>query len=91
MLLFEFAHKQKYLSSHERLLAIPDPNPPAGAQSWYKPSVKVVCTSVNDGGDPFHGFIRVAEGEDRNQVVTSRPMNFGEFRKWLEGLENHGQ
>ena len=86
MLLFEFVHQQKYSGSYKRLMAIPDSNPPVGAQSWYKPSVKVICTPASDGGDSFHGFIRVAEGEDRNQVVTSRQMNFEEFKKWMEGL-----
>jgi|ERR1700722_1552898 len=88
MLLFEFVHHQQYRNSQDRILALPAPNPPMGAQSWYKPAVKVVCTPrISCGGDeiaPFHGFIKVTEGEDRNQAVTSRQMSQAEFEKWSE-------
>ena len=79
MLLFEFVHKQRVTMCDDRLLAIPAPNPPMGAESWYKPAVRVVCGET-------HSLVPVKEGEDLNQVVTSRQMSQAEWEKWSAWL-----
>lgn len=82
MLLFEFAHKQRITISQDRLLAIPPPNPPMSAESWYKPAVRIVCGICGE----THSLVPVKDGEDRNQLVTSRQMNQAEWEKWSEAL-----
>jgi len=82
VLLFEFVHQQDYSFSQDKIMAISAPNPSKGARSWYKPAVRVVCTPSRDGGDAFHGFIRVGVGEDRNQVMTSEPWTQAQFDAW---------
>ncbi len=77
-LLFEFTHKQVYLESKERLMAIPPPSAAIGASSWYKPAVRVVCA----GGR--HEFVPVSEGEDRNQIVSSEPLTRIEWEEWMK-------
>ena len=84
-LLFEFVHQQKYSTNLDRIMAIPPPNHPAGAQSWYKPAVRVIHR--DDANGISHEFERAGEGEDRNQVVTSRQMNREEFEKWMEPVQ----
>lgn len=79
MLLFEFVHKQRVTMRDDRLLAIPAPNPPMGAESGYKPTVRVVCGET-------HSLVPVKEGEDLNQVVTSRQMSQAEWEKWSAWL-----
>jgi hypothetical protein len=80
MLMFEFAHRQRVLTSQDRIMAIPDHNPAIGAQSWYKPAVRVICRNGN------HEILPVFPGEDRNQVVKSAPMNDEQFKAWMEEL-----
>ena len=79
-LLFEFVHLMGRTSYHPWLLAIPDPNPSMGAQSWYKPAVQVVCRDGN------HSFLPLLGDEDRNQVITSHPMTEEEFQDWSAWL-----
>jgi len=85
MLLFEFVHRQQYLTSQERIMAMPDPNPPMAAHSWYKPAVKVICK--NDAAGIEHVIEPVGVGQDRNQVVTSAPWTRQQFEKWMEEEE----
>ena len=80
MLLFEFVHKQEYLNSQERIMAIPDPRPPMGAQSWYKPAVRVVHRDDTNGIS--HEFESARVGQDKNQVVTSVPWTRAQFDAW---------
>ena len=77
MLLFEFVHKQKLDVYDSRLMAIPAPNPPMSAASWYKPLVRVICH-----GRERHAFMKALDGEDRNQVVCSRSMTRAQFDEW---------
>lgn len=80
VLLFEFVHKQGWLVQETRIMAIPDPNPPMGAKSWYKPMVRIICK----GSSLRHSFAPALEGENRNQVCTSRGMTEDEFEEWYK-------
>ena len=80
MLLFEFVHHQEYSFSQDRIMAVPASSPSMGAQSWYKPAVKVVHYDTAYGAT--HEFEPVREGEDRNQVVTGEPWTWEQFEEW---------
>jgi hypothetical protein len=77
-LIFDFVHLQKTLTYSDRLLPIPPPDPPYGAQSWFKPFFRIVCEQGK------HVMVPVKEGEDRNMTCKSEPLTHSQFRAWKE-------
>ena len=82
--LFEFVHQQQAGSprwaNEHMIFAQPVPAQPA-AFSWFKPLMKIVCTSLDGFG---HYLVPVRDGENRNMVGKSKPMTAAAFREWME-------
>jgi tRNA uridine 5-carbamoylmethylation protein Kti12 len=79
LVLFEFVHHMKKEQPDWVWRHYDKYGPPASAQSWYKPIVRVLHNS--DTGE--HVFLALEKGtEDKNQVVRCRPMTHYQFQEW---------
>jgi hypothetical protein len=79
MVLFEFVHQQAHEHADWMWRLYGPYGPPRQAQSWYKPSVRV----LHDPNNGHHSFVALETGnENKNQVVRSRPMTHYQFKEW---------